>query len=192
MSQMFILNNPNDARQALCKVVCAYMDFYEYWLKLTNLEERYDESIEQYDLETWLTGLSVYNEVSSKGQKTGLDEANSLLRETTNSFSSLLSNSREGCKSTLQSILQLPQEIASAALGFSVSIPSVKLDAFLRFFFGYLEDEGMDFDDKELYADDVEIVDIFKSIEVKFQRFLQVLEQVQAMDVSDKDTRYTQ
>ena len=192
MSQMFILNNPNDARQALCKVACAYMDFYEYWLKLSNLEERYDESIEQYDLELWLTGLSVYNEVSAEEPTAGLDEANSLLRETTNSFSALLLTSREGCKSTLRSILQLPQEISSAALGFTVSISPEKVDAFLHFFFGYLEDEGMDFDEEELYADDVEIVDIFKSIEGKFQRFLQVLEQVQAMDVSDKDTRYTQ
>jgi len=61
MNQAYILNNPVEARQALLKTACAYMDFYEYWSKLSELEERFDESIEQYDPVTWLTGLSVYN-----------------------------------------------------------------------------------------------------------------------------------
>lgn len=191
MSQMFILNNPSEARQALRKVACAYMDFYEYWIKLSDLEERYDESIEQYDLESWLTGLSVHNEGNDEEPSSLIDDANSYLRETTDSFNSLLSNAREGCKGILRSILQLPESIASEALGFSIIILPEKLEAFLRFFFGYLEDEGMDFDEKELYGDDVEIVDIFVSIEVKFKRFLQVLEEVKDMDIPDEDARYT-
>jgi hypothetical protein len=73
-------------------------------------------------------------------------------------------------------------------LGFDISIPADKLDTFLQFFFRYLEDNGMRFEDKELYADEeIEVVDVFKSMDVKFQRFLHTLEQAQSMDIPEDD-----
>jgi len=113
-----------------------------------------------------------------------MDKANSLLRETAETFYSLISKPRKSCESILSYILQLPIDIVYLILGFNISVPTEKIDLILKFFFKYLEDNAMYFDEEELYADEnIEVVDIFQSMDVKFQRFLTILEQVKDMDI---------
>lgn len=184
----YSLDIPKEAKQVLLKVACAYMDYYEYWLKLSDLEERYDETIEQYDPETWFAGLSIYHKDGEDSPSSTMDEANSLLREATDTFYSLVSSTKKSCCNILRYILAKPPAFTEKTLGFEVAIPPDNLDAFLLFFFDYLEDEGMYFEPSELYSDpNVKVVDIFQSITVKANRFLSVLEEVKRMDIPNPD-----
>jgi hypothetical protein len=48
------LNNPDDLKQALELAVAAYRDYCHYAQVLGGIGEDFDESLENYDVETWL------------------------------------------------------------------------------------------------------------------------------------------
>ena len=56
-----------DYREDLWVAVGKWSDFQEYWMQLSDLEEKYDESIEVYNFNSWL-GVSNVN-IFNKAEK---------------------------------------------------------------------------------------------------------------------------
>lgn len=177
---IYILNDPDEAREALLKTASMYMDFYEYWSVIAELEAQFDESIEIYDTPMWISINETQNAPTAVAHTYGI------LRNTVSSFDRIVKEARASCESIFLQILSFPSENIERILGFPLIIPSKKRKRFMAFFFEYLEENGMEFNPSDLSIEDIECRDPVQAMVVKSHRFLSVLEQVKDMDIPTK------
>jgi len=179
--QIYILNDPDEAREALLKTASMYMDFYEYGSAISELEAQFDESIEIYDTPMWITIGETQNAPSTVAHTYGM------LRHTVSSFNRIVREARTSCEGILLQILSFPSEKIERSLGFPLVVSPKKRKRFIAFFFEYLEENGIEFDPNDLYSKDVECRDPVQAMVVKSHRFLCVLEQVKDMEIPSKE-----
>ena len=109
-SKPYDLNNAADLKQALTLAVAAYRDYCNYTLVLSGLDEDFDESIEHYDIVSWI------NMGTEKADNLTADCVGSL-GITLGLFDELKERAKENFTLLLNAVLSTPPSTQKAVLG---------------------------------------------------------------------------
>jgi len=112
----FDLNNVKDLDELLKYRVCAFLDYNEYEMTISDLLENFDESMEYYDAATWLD-LSMR---TNKPDKL-LQKCYKSIRKVADDFLELTWRSEKECKEALSMVLSHNEETQKSILGFSLN-----------------------------------------------------------------------
>ena len=126
--------NADDLKQALTLAVAAYRDYWHYVCVLTELESDYDESLENYDVASWL------NLGGNKADALSAECADSL-GAAWELFNSLAERAKEHCQQMIKTVLSTPPQTQKAVLGRAYKTDPKKVDAMIAELFDVLDEE---------------------------------------------------
>ena len=123
------LNNPSDLKHALKMAVGAYCDYRLYACELSEIAERFDESLENYDPIAWFNQTDSISKKCAKSVNTAM-----------NAFEEIAERAKEHFVKTLAIALSAPPEIQRAALGRPYYVSSENMDAEIEKLLEILDD----------------------------------------------------
>lgn len=104
--------NANDLNEAFKFSVCEFLDYKEYWGRLSDVDENFDESVEYYDPTNWVN-MSIGEEIDDKLLKQAINSISKAER----AFYKLFQRSEEKCKKIFEIVLKSDEKIQLKILG---------------------------------------------------------------------------
>jgi len=92
--------------------VCEFLDYKEYWGILSDLDEKFDESVENYDVSNWIN-MSIGEEIDDKL----LIQATKSISKSENFLYKLFNRAEQKCRKIFEIILKSENNIQSKILG---------------------------------------------------------------------------
>ncbi len=118
-SKPYDVKNPEDLKHALLLSISAYKDYQHYYYELTDLGEKFDESLEYYDPASWF-----FLTVDAEKVETDAYKADRYLDNARIAMDNLYERAKLSLTELLKTLIKLPPELQTAVLGRAYSMDS--------------------------------------------------------------------